>query len=154
MEHRHAGRLQCHHCGYQARLPEACPACGTAGSFAACGPGVERLAEETAALFPAARIALLTSDTLGGPRAVALIIDRILRHEVDLLIGTQIVAKGHHFPMLTLVGVVDADLGLQRRRSARGGAHLSAAAPGGGPRRARRAAGPGAAADLSIPRIP
>jgi len=112
VEHRHAGRLQCHHCGYQARLPEACPACGTAGSFAACGPGVERLAEETAALFPAARIALLTSDTLGGPRSVALTIDRILRHEVDLLIGTQIVAKGHHFPMLTLVGVVDADLGL------------------------------------------
>jgi primosomal protein N' (replication factor Y) len=112
VEHRHAGRLQCHHCGYQARLPEACPSCGTAGSFAACGPGVERLAEETAALFPAARIALLTSDTLGGPRSVALTIDRILRHEVDLLIGTQIVAKGHHFPMLTLVGVVDADLGL------------------------------------------
>ncbi len=112
VEHRHAGRLQCHHCGYQARLPDACPACGTAGSFAACGPGVERLAEETAALFPAARIALLTSDTLGGPRSVALTIERILRHEVDLLIGTQIVAKGHHFPMLTLVGVVDADLGL------------------------------------------
>ena len=112
VEHRHAGRLQCHHCGYQARLPEACPSCGTAGSFAACGPGVERLAEETAALFPAVRIALLTSDTLGGPRSVALTIDRILRHEVDLLIGTQIVAKGHHFPMLTLVGVVDADLGL------------------------------------------
>jgi primosomal protein N' (replication factor Y) len=112
VEHRHAGRLQCHHCGYQARQPEACPACGTAGSFAACGPGVERLAEETAALFPAARLALLTSDTLGGPRSVAAAIDRILRQEVDLLIGTQIVAKGHHFPMLTLVGVVDADLGL------------------------------------------
>jgi primosomal protein N' (replication factor Y) (superfamily II helicase) len=112
VEHRHAGRLQCHHCGYQARLPEACPACGATGSFAACGPGVERLAEETAALFPAARLALLTSDTLGGPRAAAAAIDRILRHEVDLLIGTQVVAKGHHFPMLTLVGVVDADLGL------------------------------------------
>jgi primosomal protein N' (replication factor Y) len=112
VEHRHAGRLQCHHCGYQARQPEACPACATAGSFAACGPGVERLAEETAALFPAARLALLTSDTLGGPRSVAAAIDRILRQEVDLLIGTQIVAKGHHFPMLTLVGVVDADLGL------------------------------------------
>src|SRR5499427_8547589 len=88
VEHRHAGRLQCHHCGYQARQPEACPACGTAGSFAACGPGVERLAEETAALFPAARLALLTSDTLGGPRSVAAAIDRILRQEVDLLIGT------------------------------------------------------------------
>jgi len=112
VEHRHAGRLQCHHCGYQTRLPEACPACGTAGSFAACGPGVERLAEETAALFPSARLAMLTSDTLGGPRSAAAMIERILRREVDLLIGTQIVAKGHHFPMLTLVGVVDADLGL------------------------------------------
>ncbi len=112
VEHRLTGRLQCHHCGYQARLPETCSQCGTAGSFAACGPGVERLAEEAAALFPAARMATLTSDTLGGPRAVSAMIDRIARHEVDLLIGTQIVAKGHHFPMLTLVGVVDADLGL------------------------------------------
>ncbi len=112
VEHRLTGRLQCHHCGYQARLPETCSQCGAAGSFAACGPGVERLAEEAAALFPAARMATLTSDTLGGPRAVSEMIDRIARHEVDLLIGTQIVAKGHHFPMLTLVGVVDADLGL------------------------------------------
>jgi primosomal protein N' (replication factor Y) (superfamily II helicase) len=112
VEHRLTGRLQCHHCGYQARLPETCSQCASAGSFAACGPGVERLAEEAAALFPAARMATLTSDTLGGPRAVSAMIDRIARHEVDLLIGTQIVAKGHHFPMLTLVGVVDADLGL------------------------------------------
>ena len=112
VEHRLTGKLQCHHCGYQARLPDTCPQCGGAGSFAACGPGVERLAEEAAALFPAARTAMLTSDTLGGPRAVSAMIDRIARHEVDLLIGTQIVAKGHHFPMLTLVGVVDADLGL------------------------------------------
>ncbi len=112
VEHRLAGRLQCHHCGYQARLPEICPHCRAAGSFAACGPGVERLAEEAAALFPAVRMATLTSDTMGGPRAASAMIERIARHEVDLLIGTQIVAKGHHFPMLTLVGVVDADLGL------------------------------------------
>jgi primosomal protein N' (replication factor Y) len=112
VEHRLLGRLQCHHCGHQARLPEVCPQCAAAGSFAACGPGVERLAEEATALFPAARIAMLTSDTMGGPRAAAAMIERIARHEVDLLIGTQIVAKGHHFPMLTLVGVVDADLGL------------------------------------------
>jgi primosomal protein N' (replication factor Y) len=112
VEHRLTGRLQCHHCGYQARLPEVCPHCSAAGSFAACGPGVERLAEEAAALFPDARLAMLTSDTLGGPRAVSAMINRIANHEVDLLIGTQIVAKGHHFPMLTLVGVVDADLGL------------------------------------------
>ena len=112
VEHRLTGRLQCHHCGYQARLPEACPQCGATASFAACGPGVERLAEEAISLFPAARMAMLTSDTLGGPRAVSEMIERIAKHEVDLLIGTQIVAKGHHFPMLTLVGVVDADLGL------------------------------------------
>jgi primosomal protein N' (replication factor Y) (superfamily II helicase) len=112
VEHRLAGRLQCHHCGYQARLPESCPSCRASASFAACGPGVERLAEETAGLFPSARVAMLTSDTLGGPRSVAEMIDRIARHQIDLLIGTQVVAKGHHFPMLTLVGVVDADLGL------------------------------------------
>jgi primosomal protein N' (replication factor Y) len=112
VEHRLTRRLQCHHCGYQARLPDACPQCEAAGSFAACGPGVERLAEEALSLFPASRMATLTSDTLGGPRAVSEMIERIANHEVDLLIGTQIVAKGHHFPMLTLVGVVDADLGL------------------------------------------
>ena len=112
VEHRLTRRLQCHHCGYQARLPDTCPQCGAAGSFAACGPGVERLAEEALSLFPGARMATLTSDTLGGPRAVSEMIERIANHEVDLLIGTQIVAKGHHFPMLTLVGVVDADLGL------------------------------------------
>jgi primosomal protein N' (replication factor Y) len=112
VEHRLTGKLQCHHCGYQARLPKTCPQCGHEGTFAACGPGVERLAEEAAGLFPAARTALLTSDTMGGPRTVSAMIARIARHEVDLLIGTQIVAKGHHFPMLTLVGVVDADLGL------------------------------------------
>jgi len=112
VEHRLAGRLQCHHCGYQTALPSRCPQCGQGGSFAPCGPGVERLAEEAAGLFPAARIVSLTSDTMGGPRAAAEMFDRIARHEVDLLIGTQIVAKGHHFPMLTLVGVVDADLGL------------------------------------------
>jgi primosomal protein N' (replication factor Y) (superfamily II helicase) len=112
VEHRLAGRLQCHHCGYQARVPDACPNCHASASFAACGPGVERLAEETAGLFPAARVATLTSDTLGGPRSAAVMIDRIARHEIDLLIGTQVVAKGHHFPMLTLVGIVDADLGL------------------------------------------
>jgi primosomal protein N' (replication factor Y) len=112
VEHRFRGRLQCHHCGYQAVLPSVCPACAAAASFAACGPGVERLAEEVQALFPAARTALMTSDTVTGPLAAAAIIDAVTRHEVDLLIGTQIVAKGHHFPMLTLVGVVDADLGL------------------------------------------
>ncbi|MDE2164730.1 MAG: primosomal protein N' [Alphaproteobacteria bacterium] len=112
VEHRRAGGLQCHHCGCAMPMPAACPNCGAVGSFAACGPGVERLAEETAQRFPEARIALMASDTLTGPRAMAELLERVERHEVDVLIGTQVMAKGHHFPMLTLVGVVDADLGL------------------------------------------
>jgi primosomal protein N' (replication factor Y) len=112
VEHRLLGRLQCHHCGYGTRVPGECPACGTAGSFAACGPGIERLAEEVSALHPTARLAVVASDTLGGPAAIAELIRQVTDHEIDVLIGTQIVAKGHHFPMLTLVGVVDADLGL------------------------------------------
>ena len=112
IEHRRAGGLQCHHCGYATAMPPACPNCGAAGSFAACGPGVERLAEEAAQRFPQARIAVMASDTLSGPRAMAELLERVERHEVDMLIGTQVMAKGHHFPMLTLVGVVDADLGL------------------------------------------
>jgi primosomal protein N' (replication factor Y) len=112
VEHRLQGRLQCHHCGYQARLPKACPACAAEDSFAPCGPGVERLAEELRALFPQARQAILSSDLIAGPSQAEALIGRIERREIDLLIGTQIVAKGHHFPHLTLVGVVDGDLGL------------------------------------------
>ncbi|MGQ9366900.1 primosomal protein N' [Azospirillum sp. ST 5-10] len=112
VEHRLARKLQCHHCGLSQPLPETCPECGDAGSFAACGPGVERIAEEVAHLFPEARAAIMASDTLFGPRAVQEMIGRIAAHELDIVIGTQVMAKGHHFPMLTLVGVVDADLGL------------------------------------------
>ena len=112
VEHRSAGKLQCHHCGYLSRLPEACPNCRAEDRFAPCGPGVERLAEEAAARFPDARLAVMASDTLTGPRAAAELVDRMARHEIDLLVGTQVVAKGHHFPLLTLVGVVDGDLGL------------------------------------------
>ncbi len=112
VEHRLTKRLQCHHCGYQAKSPDACPECEAEGSFVACGPGVERVAEEVATLFPDARIAMMTSDTLSGPRALREVIEQVKQGAVDLLIGTQVMAKGHHFPMLTLVGVVDADLGL------------------------------------------
>ncbi len=112
VEHRFANRLSCHHCGYGTALPEACPSCGALGKLAACGPGVERLAEEVTALFPEARFALATSDTIATPAEAAALIQRIERREIDALVGTQIVAKGHHFPLLTLVGVVDADLGL------------------------------------------
>jgi primosomal protein N' (replication factor Y) len=112
VEHRIGGRLLCHHCGYNARPPETCPACGATDSFAACGPGVERLAEEVAALFPDVRARIAASDTITGPRAAAELVKSIEDRAVDVIIGTQIVAKGYHFPMLTLVAAVDADLGL------------------------------------------
>jgi primosomal protein N' (replication factor Y) len=112
VEHRLAGRLQCHHCGYLANIPDACPGCRAEGRFAACGPGVERLTEEVGGQFAQARIAVMASDTLTGPSAAARLVRAFSEHEIDLLIGTQIMAKGHHFPLLTLVGVIDADLGL------------------------------------------
>ncbi|GAA0588692.1 primosomal protein N' [Caenispirillum bisanense] len=112
VEHRLAKRLVCHHCGHSAPLPAECPGCGAEDSLAACGPGVERLAEEVEGRWPQARSVVVASDTLGGPSAVAAMMQRIADHEVDLLIGTQVLAKGHHFPQLTLVGVVDSDLGL------------------------------------------
>jgi len=112
VEHRFVRELQCHHCGHLEKMPEFCPACGAAGTLAACGPGVERLAEEVSARFPAARLAVVASDTLAGPRAVAELVHGVEAHTIDVLIGTQMMAKGHHFPLLTLVGVVDADLGL------------------------------------------
>jgi primosomal protein N' (replication factor Y) len=112
VEHRFTGRLQCHHCGHAEPVPALCPECLAGGSLVPCGPGVERLKEEAAARFPAARIALMVSDILPGARAAAELAEAMAERRYDVLIGTQIVAKGHHFPMLTLVGVVDADLGL------------------------------------------
>jgi primosomal protein N' (replication factor Y) len=112
VEHRLTGQLQCHHCGYAAILPKECPECGAEDRMAACGPGVERLAEEVMAMFPDKRLAMMTSDTVRGPDAAAAFVESIANRDVDIIVGTQIVAKGHHFPMLTLVGVVDADLGL------------------------------------------
>ncbi|MEO5338604.1 MAG: primosomal protein N', partial [Magnetospirillum sp. WYHS-4] len=113
VEHRQAKRLLCHHCGHAVRMPERCPSCQAEDSLAACGPGVERLGEEVARLFPDVRHLIAASDTVTGPKAAAELVRRIEDHEVDLVVGTQIVAKGYHFPMLTLVGVVDADLGLE-----------------------------------------
>jgi primosomal protein N' (replication factor Y) len=112
VEHRFTARLQCHHCGHAEAVPACCPECLAAGSLVPCGPGVERLLEEVTARFPAARAALMVSDSLTGPRAAAELAQAMTKGRYDVLIGTQIVAKGHHFPMLTLVGVVDADLGL------------------------------------------
>ncbi|WP_297771070.1 primosomal protein N' [uncultured Roseovarius sp.] len=113
VEHRFQKRLICHQCGESAALPEACPSCGVEGKLAAVGPGVERLAEEAAALFPQARIAVLSSDLFGSARALKEQIVEIAEGGADIIIGTQLVAKGHNFPLLTLVGVIDADLGLQ-----------------------------------------
>jgi len=112
VEHRFTGRLLCHHCGHAEALPPCCPECLTAGALVPCGPGVERLLEEVTERFPRVRAALMVSDLLPGPRAAAELAQGMIERRYDVLIGTQLVAKGHHFPMLTLVGVVDADLGL------------------------------------------
>ncbi|HEV2099385.1 MAG TPA: primosomal protein N' [Stellaceae bacterium] len=112
VEHRFSGRLLCHHCGHAEPVPPVCPECLTAGTLVPCGPGVERLSEEVKTRFPTARIALMVSDLLQSPNAAAALVQAMTERRYDVLIGTQIVAKGHHFPMLTLVGVVDADLGL------------------------------------------
>ena len=110
--HRLRRRLLCHHCGYGRAEVEFCSACGTVDALVACGPGVERLAEEVAGLLPEARVAILTSDRPATPGEAAALLAAMRDHRLDLLIGTQIIAKGHHFPDLTLVGVVDGDLGL------------------------------------------
>ena len=112
VEHRAARRLQCHHCGHVEPIPEACPSCGAVHSTVPIGPGVERVLEEARLQWPAARLLVMASDTIPGPAAAAAAARAIQDREVDLVIGTQIVAKGWHFPHLTLVGVVDADLGL------------------------------------------
>ncbi len=112
VEHRARRELQCHHCGHAIPIPAECPACGAANTLTPVGPGVERITEEAAELFPAARRLVMASDTMPGPHAAAAASRAIAAREVDLIIGTQIVAKGWHFPHLTLVGVVDADLGL------------------------------------------
>ena len=112
VDHRLIGQLQCHHCGFTVVKPESCPECGATGALVACGPGVERVAEEISEIVPGARMAIMASDTISSPSQAAELIERMIAREIDVLVGTQIVAKGHHFPMLTLVGVVDADLGL------------------------------------------
>jgi primosomal protein N' (replication factor Y) len=112
VEHRFRGQLVCHHCGHNEKRPEACPECGALDHVVACGPGVERIAEEVVAHFPDARTIVLSSDLLGGTKRLRLELEAIARGDADIVIGTQLVAKGHNFPDMTLVGVVDADLGL------------------------------------------
>lgn len=112
VEHRSSPRLSCHHCGYSVQRPAHCPSCEAEHSFVPIGPGVERIAEEVAEIFPGAETLVMASDVISGPAQAAEAAQRIASREVEILIGTQMVAKGWHFPHLTLVGVVDADLGL------------------------------------------
>jgi len=114
VEHRFRGKMQCHHCGYTAKAPEECPSCGAEESLIPCGPGVERISEEAKMRFPDARIAILSSDLAPNINALREVLDRIAHGHADLIIGTQLVAKGHHFPQLATVGVVDGDLGLSQ----------------------------------------
>ncbi|MBA3676879.1 MAG: primosomal protein N' [Sphingosinicella sp.] len=112
VEHRLVHRLACHHCGHMMPPPRACPECKEEDSLVPCGPGVERIADEVAALFPEARVAIVTSDTIWSPAKAAEFVGRMEAGVIDIVVGTQLVTKGYHFPNLTLVGVVDADLGL------------------------------------------
>jgi primosomal protein N' (replication factor Y) len=112
VDHRFRRQLVCHHCGFFTPPPPTCPKCQASASFVACGPGVERLEEEAAALFPKARIMVLSSDLMATAERMREELKEIAEGHVDIIIGTQLVAKGHHFPKLNLVGIVDADLGL------------------------------------------
>ena len=112
VEHRSKSRLQCHHCGYKIKVPTTCSECGAVDSLTAAGPGVERIAEEVIELFPDARVGIASSDTLSSRQALIDFLKSVKEREIDIIIGTQVIAKGHHFPLITCVGVLDADLGL------------------------------------------
>ena len=112
VDHRFKRRLVCHHCGYAMPPPQPCPKCQASDSFVACGPGVERLEEEVANLFPDSRVLVLSSDLVESVERLRQELDDIAEGRFDIIIGTQLVAKGHHFPKLNLVGIVDGDLGL------------------------------------------
>ncbi|RZV42576.1 MAG: primosomal protein N', partial [Acidimicrobiales bacterium] len=112
VEHKRTGRAICHHTGYSMPMPKACPACKTDGSLSPVGPGVERVAEEAAILFPDKTIEILSSDTAGNPERIRERMAKMAAGEIDIMVGTQMVVKGHNFPHLTFVGVVDGDLGL------------------------------------------
>ena len=121
VEHRFRNRLNCHHCGFSLPIPERCPHCQAEKSMTACGPGVERIAEEVAERFPDAKLALMSSDLIPGLVEMREMIHKIERGEIQIIIGTQIVAKGHHFPDLATVGIVDGDLGLAQGADPRSG---------------------------------
>lgn len=112
VEHRFHNALQCHHCGFSLPKPKACPSCESVDSLVPCGPGVERLAEEVAETFPQARALQVTSDTISSQSRAQDMVGQIEAGKVDIIVGTQLVSKGYHFPNLTFVGVPDADMGL------------------------------------------
>ncbi len=112
VEHRFRRALVCHHCGHVERRPDQCPECHSADSLTACGPGVERIADEAVERFPGRRILVLSSDFPGGTERLKQELEAVARGDFDIIIGTQLVAKGHNFPQITLVGVIDADVGL------------------------------------------
>ena len=113
VEHRLVARLACHHCGHVMPPPETCPECGESDCLVACGPGVERIGDEVRLLFPDARAAIITSDTIWSPEKAAQFVADVENGAIDIIIGTQLVTKGYHFPNLTMVGVIDADIGLE-----------------------------------------
>lgn len=112
VEHKRTHQLHCHHCGYAMKTPHVCPSCQDADSLVACGPGVERIADEIKLQFPEARTMVMASDVLDTHDKMAKALAAIRAGEVDVIIGTQVIAKGHHFPQITCVGIIDADLGL------------------------------------------
>lgn len=112
VQHRYKQILLCHHCGYQIALPNHCPECQSENQLVGCGPGVERIGEEVKLHFPDARILVLSTDLQGHMKQIKKDLDKITQGEVDIVIGTQLIAKGHHFPLMSLVGVVDTDAGL------------------------------------------
>lgn len=112
VQHKFHDRTLCHHCGYNRPLPSQCPGCKESNTWVPCGPGVERIEEEVAKKFPRARAVIMASDQLDSHEKLDTALSQILNHQVDIIIGTQMIAKGHHFPLLTLVGVLDADVGL------------------------------------------
>lgn len=111
-KHKRFNRLQCHHCGYVEPMPEDCPECGSVDSFTSVGPGVERMVEEVRELLPLAKIVVFSSDNMQDPEILKNTLQQIQKGKFDVLVGTQMLAKGHHFPLLTTVGIIDADSGL------------------------------------------
>ena len=112
VEHRSQNTLVCHHCGYTKRISNTCDICGAEGQIKACGPGVERIEEEINQLFPEAKLTVLSSDTMKSQKTLVKTLEKIKNNKVDIIIGTQMIAKGHDFPYLKLVGIIDSDVGL------------------------------------------